>query len=234
MKPHKWDINCSSHFLACLIWSLVLCWRVLVDHLQWTMRLSFADRSLSKLSKSVPLHRYSPESVRLTDFSVKRPPSPLMSLFWKRTYTLLLVGESGIDDLIIVRATLECNYNQQKNSIVSYLHTSLLKSNKGWGFPSVSHFISTLSPSLIGGVLSKVKVVFSGGSAGTRKNEENIKISSEVGVTACVSLGKREFLSLPQRKEKKRFPDTTFLIHRCFSLALKYISSAVRMIKSFL
>lgn len=43
--------------------------------------------------------------------------------------------------------------------------TSLEKSNSGCGFPSVSHFMVTVSPSLTGSALTRTKVAVSEGSA---------------------------------------------------------------------
>ena len=54
--------------------------------------------------------------------------------------------------------------------------TSFVNSKSGWGFPSASHFILTVSPSLTASRLSTVKVAFSEGSGQTRTDVEQVKI----------------------------------------------------------
>ena len=59
---------------------------------------------------------------------------------------------------------------------IKHPRTSLVKSNSGWGFPSVSHFMVTVSPSLTGSVLTRVKVAFSEGSGWTKTGMGQVKI----------------------------------------------------------
>lgn len=69
---------------------------------------------------------------------------------------------------------------KQNNSVVPACGTCALtsfeKSNSGWGFPSVSHFMVTVSPSLTGSVLARENIVFSEGSRRTSTEQEQVRI----------------------------------------------------------
>lgn len=65
---------------------------------------------------------------------------------------------------------------KQTHIYMKCTRTSLMKSNSGCGFPSVSHFMFTVSPSFTGSLLRREKVAFSEGSRQTWTDMEQMKI----------------------------------------------------------